>query len=76
MDRVQMDIVQMDRVQMDGQKEQELFNVFNSRDSLEEQRLVGEVNRKLGYHRARRDILSWAKSRRRFIRFGHWLITY
>lgn len=38
------------------------------RDSLEEQRLVGDVNRKLGYHRARRDILTWAKSRRRFIR--------
>jgi len=38
------------------------------RDSLEEQKLAGEINRKLGYHRARRDIMSWAKSKRRFIR--------
>jgi len=38
------------------------------RDSLEEQRVTGEINRKLGYHRARRDILNWAKSKRRFIR--------
>jgi len=38
------------------------------RDSLEEQRVTGEVNRKLGYHRARKDILNWAKSKRRNIR--------
>jgi hypothetical protein len=38
------------------------------RDSLEEQRVNGEINRKLGYHRARKDILNWAKSKRRFIR--------
>ena len=45
-----------------------LINFSYIRDSLEEQKLVGEVNRKLGYHRSRRDILTWAKSKRRFIR--------
>jgi len=38
------------------------------RESLEEQRLSAEINRKLGYHRARRDILGWARSKRRCIR--------
>eukprot|EP00088_Acartia_fossae_P060318 TRINITY_DN72207_c0_g1_i1.p1 TRINITY_DN72207_c0_g1~~TRINITY_DN72207_c0_g1_i1.p1 ORF type:complete len:219 (-),score=40.36 TRINITY_DN72207_c0_g1_i1:83-739(-) len=38
------------------------------RESLEEQRRAAEINRKLGYHRARRDILAWARSKRRFIR--------
>ena len=39
------------------------------RESLEEQRLSAEINRKLGYHKARRDILAWARSRRRCIRY-------
>ena len=41
------------------------------RDSLEEQKLAADINRKLGYHRARRDLLTWTRSKRRFIRlFG------
>lgn len=38
------------------------------RDSLEELRLTADINRKLGYQRARRDILTWARSKRRSIR--------
>jgi len=38
------------------------------RDSLEEQKLAADINRKLGYHRARRDLLTWTRSKRRFIR--------
>jgi len=38
------------------------------RDSLEERGLASEISRKVGYHRARKDLLSWARSKRRFIR--------
>jgi len=38
------------------------------KDSLEEYKLAGEVNRKLGYHRARKDLTTWARGKRRFIR--------
>jgi len=38
------------------------------KDSLEEYRVAGEVNRKLGYQRARRDLTHWARGKRRFIR--------
>jgi len=38
------------------------------KESLEEQGKAGEINRKLGYQRAREDIVNWAKSKRRFIR--------
>lgn len=38
------------------------------RDSLEELRLAADINRKLGYQRARRDILTWARGKRRSIR--------
>jgi len=38
------------------------------KDSLEEYRVGGEVNRKLGYHRARRELTTWARGKRRFIR--------
>lgn len=38
------------------------------KDSLEEYRVAGEVNRKLGYQRARRDMTHWARGKRRFIR--------
>ena len=36
---------------------------------MEEQKLAADINRKVGYHRARRDMLSWARSKRRFIRY-------